>query len=238
MNKSPAAYYHVGVIPDGNRRWAHQHNLHPSEGHKMGAKKGRLFVDWAFAKPEIKEISMYGLSEENFKRSEDELDRLCDIYFEIGNSLLDEKVLHEKEVRVNFISTKPEKLPNNIIEVFDEVKSETKFYGNKILNILIGYTGQNEILRAVSSPMNRVKNLFFGLNENDLERNLGVKNSCDLIIRSGEEEKEREAKSGFLLWQSAYSEYYHINKFWPDVGIRDFNMAWNYFLSMRRLKGQ
>ena len=76
------------------------------------------------------------------------------------------------------------------------------------------------------------------MNENDLERNLGVKNSCDLIIRSGEEEKEREAKSGFLLWQSAYSEYYHINKFWPDVGIRDFNMAWNYFLSMRRLKGQ
>ncbi|MEW6295378.1 MAG: polyprenyl diphosphate synthase [Candidatus Diapherotrites archaeon] len=229
--------YHIGMIPDGNRRWAALHEMHPSLGHAKGAEKMELFLKWALKKQDIGEISIYGLSEENFKRTKEELNWLYGIYYKRLNQLLEEDIIHQEKVRVNFVSTKEDKVPTKITDVFNEIKSETKFYGNKILNILIGYTGQSEILRAVSSPMNRVKNLFFGLNEKDLEKHLAIQHSCDFVIRTGEEEKAREAKSGFLLWQAAYAEYYHINKFFPDLEINDLEEAWSYFKNTRRRKG-
>ncbi|MCR4335742.1 MAG: polyprenyl diphosphate synthase [archaeon] len=230
--------YHVGVIPDGNRRWANHNGLNPSEGHKKGAKSMELFVKWAVKNPKINEISVYGLSEENFKRNPKELSNLYEIYYKGLSDLVGSKEIHDNKVNVNFISTNTGNVPGNIVDVCKELKSETKYYGSKILNILIGYTGQSEILRSVSSPMNRVKNLFFGLTEKDISKHLGVKNECDFVIRTGEEEARREAKSGFLLWQSTYSEYYHIPKYWPEVQEKDFDTAWEYFIESRRLKGK
>ncbi|MFO8011509.1 MAG: undecaprenyl diphosphate synthase family protein, partial [Dehalococcoidia bacterium] len=77
----------------------------------------------------------------------------------------------------------------------------------------------------------------FGLSERDLEHELAVKSPCDFIIRTGDEERSREAKSGFLLWQSAYSEYYHIDKLFPDATLEDFQEAWNHFKGIARKKG-
>ncbi len=230
--------YHLGVIPDGNRRWATVNGKHASDGHKQGAEKMELLVNWALGHDEIRELSVYGLSEENFKRNPKELSWLYDIYYDKLTKLLNSKEVHKNNVKVNFISTSPRRVPNNIIEVCNELKNETKFYGNKVLNILIGYTGQSEILRSVSTPMNRLKNLFFGLSEGDIISNLGVKTTCDFVIRTGEEEADREAKSGFLLWQSAYSEYYHIKKFWPDLEKSDLDKAWGYFAETRRMRGK
>ena len=230
--------YHIGVIPDGNRRWAQMNSLHASEGHKLGAKKMELFVNWAIKHDDIKELSIYGLSEENFKRSNTELNWLYEIYQEGLQKLLDSKEMHDNQVKVNFVSTNPKRVPGDIVDVCRELKNETKFYGNKVLNILIGYTGQSEILKSVSTPMNRVKNLLFGLSENDILKSLGVKSTCDFVIRTGEEEAQREAKSGFLLWQSAYSEFYHVKKFWPDIEETDLETAWDHFLQTRRMKGK
>ena len=207
---------HVGIIPDGNRRWASINKLPTSEGHKQGAEKMELFVNWAISKPRIKEISVYGLSEENFKRNDSELGNLYQIYFNKLEKLLTSKEIHDNEVKVNFVSTQPKKVPKNLADMFKELKNETKLYGNKVLNVMIGYTGQSEILSSVSSPMNRIKNLFFGLNEQDIQNHLAIPNVCDFIIRTGEEEAPREAKSGFLLWQSAYSEWYFSPILWPD----------------------
>lgn len=230
--------YHIGLIPDGNRRWAIANKKHPKEGHYAGAEKMELFLKWALKQNDIEEISIYGLSEENFKRTNDELAWLYEIYLQRLNQLLQEKLIHDQRVKVNLISTKQGKVPGNLIGLFKEIKTETKFYGNKVLNILIGYTGQSEILSAVSSPMNRVKNLFFGLSEKDLESRLSVQNECDFVIRTGEEDAPREAKSGFLLWQSAYSEYYHINKYFPDITEKDLDKAWEYFKKAGRRKGK
>jgi len=230
--------YHLGIIPDGNRRWAQLHGLHASEGHKKGAETMELFVNWAINNNQVKEISIYGLSEENFKRNPKELGWLYDIYYNKLSKLLNSKELHDNKVKVNLISTSPRRIPKNLADVCWDLKSETKSYGNKVLNVLIGYTGQSEILRAVSSPMNRIKNLFFGLNEEDLRKSLRVKNPCDFVVRTSEEEAKREGKSGFLLWQSAYSEFYHIHKFWPDVKEKDLNEAWEYFIHARRNKGK
>ncbi len=229
--------YHIGMIPDGNRRWARERGLKPWDGNKKGSEKGELFIEWCIDREDISEITVYGLSEENFNRPAEELYRLYELYKEEMTKLINNEKLHKNSVKVNIVSTDAGPLPGDLARLLRRIRNETKHYDKKTLNMLIGYTGQAEILKSISSPLNRIKNLFFGLGEDDLERGLKVKNPCDFIIRTGMEEKEREAKSGFLLWQSAYAEYYHINKFFPEVTIEDFEEAWEYFKTTRRRKG-
>jgi len=229
--------YHIGLIPDGNRRWAKERGLEPWEGHREGAKKGELFIEWCIYHKEISEMSVYGLSEENFKRPALELGKLYELYEDELTELINKEKIHKDRVRINIVYTDAKSIPENLIRLFKRIRTETKDYENKVLNMLIGYTWQSEILNAVSSPLNRVKNLFFGLGQADLKKGLKVKTPCDFIIRTGEESEEREARSGFLLWQAAYAEYYHINKYFPEVTEEDFNTAWDYFRSTRRRKG-
>ena len=229
--------YHIGMIPDGNRRWARERGLDPWEGHRKGAEKGELFIEWCIDHEDVSEITVYGLSEENFKRPAKELEKLYELYEDELTKLINKEKVHQKRVRINIISTNMKPVPVKLIRLFNRIRTETKDYNSKVLNMLIGYTGQSEILSAVSSPLNRIKNLLFGLRETDLKNSLKVKTPCDFIIRTGEESEEREARSGFLLWQSAYAEYYHINKFFPEVTEEDFNKAWNHFVNTRRRKG-
>ena len=229
--------YHIGMIPDGNRRWAKERGLDPWEGHRKGAEKGELFIEWCIDHEDISEITVYGLSEENFKRPTMELGKLYELYEEELTKLINKEKLHRNRVRINVISTNMKPVPGNLARLCRRIRTETKDYENKVLNMLIGYTGQAEILGAVSSPFNRVKNLLFGLSEKDLKSGLKVKTPCDFIIRTGTEDREREAKSGFLLWQSAYAEYYHINKFFPDITEEDFSEAWDYFKTTKRKRG-
>ena len=229
--------YHVGLIPDGNRRWAKEKGLEPWDGHSRGAEKGELFIEWGIDHEYISEITVYGLSEENYKRPQEELRRLYALYQDELAKLVNKEKIHQNRVRINIISTNTKPLPRALVRLFSNLETQTKDYENKVLNMLIGYTGQSEILASVSSPLNRLRNLLFGLREIDLKKSLKVKTPCDFIIRTGTEEKEREAKSGFILWQSAYSEYYHINKFFPDLTKEDLDEAWDYFKNTRKKKG-
>jgi len=229
--------YHIGLIPDGNRRWAKEKGLEPWEGHKKGAETGEVFIEWCIDHKDIYEVTTYGLSEENFRRPAKELEKLYELYEGELTKLFNKEKIHKQRVRINIISTNPGPVPVNLLNLFHRITVGTKGYQNTVLNLLVGYTGQSEILEAISSPLNRVKNLFFGLSQDDLKNGLKVKRPCDFIIRTGEESEEREARSGFLLWQSAYSEYYHINKFFPDVTEEDFDKAWDYFENTRRRKG-
>ena len=229
--------YHIGLIPDGNRRWAKEKGLDPWDGHKKGGEKGELFIEWCIDHQEISEVTLYALSEENFKRPVKELEKLYEIYEEELTRLLNKDKIHTKRVKINIISTNLKPIPGNLLHLFNRLETETQTYDNKVLNMLIGYTGQAEILSAIASPLNRLKNFLFGLNEKDLINGLKVKTPCDFIVRTGDEEKEREARSGLLLWQSAYAEYYHINKYFPDVTKEDFDEAWNYFKQTTRRKG-
>ena len=229
--------YHIGLIPDGNRRWAEERGLKPWEGQRKGAEKEELFIEWCIDHKDISEVTTYGLSEENFRRPVEELGKLYEIFEEEFTRLINKEKIHTDRVKINIICTNVKPIPKNLRDLFARIRTETKDYENKVLNVLIGYTGQAELLKAVSSPLNRIKNLFLGLSEQDLQKSLMVKRPCDFIVRTGEESEEREARSGFLLWQSAYSEYYHINKFFPDVTTEDFNKAWDYFENTRRRKG-
>ena len=229
--------YHIGLIPDGNRRWAKEKGLDPWEGHEKGGKKIELFLDWCANQEDIVEVTIYLLSEENFKRPVNELSKLYELYLNELPKLVDREKVHQDKVKINIVSTNLKPVPSKLVQLLNRIEKNTESYDKKVFNMLIGYTGQAEILRAVSSPINRLKNLFFGLREKDLINSLHVKTPCDFIVRTGHEEREREARSGFLLWQSAYAEYFHINKFFPDVTEEDFEQAWSYFRHTKRRKG-
>lgn len=229
---------HIGMIPDGNRRWAKERGLEPWEGHRKGAEMGELFIEWCIDHVEISEITVYALSAENYKRPNKELGKLYELYESELNKLINKEKIHKNRVKISIISTNMKPVPKSLVRLCNRIETETKDYENKALNLLIGYTGQSEILNAVSSPLNRLRNMFFGLSERDLTNALKVKTSCDFVIRTGTEEREREARSGFLLWQSAYAEYYHINKYFPEVTKEDLIKAWDYFMNTRRRKGR
>ncbi|MFO8011070.1 MAG: polyprenyl diphosphate synthase [Dehalococcoidia bacterium] len=229
--------YHIGLIPDGNRRWARARGLDPWEGHRVGAEKAELFLEWCADNDEVGEISVYALSEENFGRSDEELKRLYRIYEDSLRDIERKGSVDRTSLKVNLVCTKSSPLPRSLIEYASEISRRSRHNNGKVLNMLLGYTGQSEIIQAVSTPRNRIRNLLFGLSERDLEHELAVKRPCDLIIRTGDEERSREAKSGFLLWQSAYSEYYHIDKLFPDTTLEDFQEAWNHFKGIARKKG-
>ena len=225
------------MIPDGNRRWAQARGLEPWEGHRIGAKKAESFVEWCLDQEEVSELTIYALSEENFDRPKSELVKLFEIYEDNLIELFRNDRIDQARLRLNLVSTQSKPLPPSLISRARGLCRNTRYNEGKVLNILLGYTGQSEVLQAVSSARNRFRNLFLGLREVDIERFLKVKSPCDLVIRTGSEEGKREAKSGFLLWQSAYSEYYHIDKFFPDVTLADFDDAWAYFKATMRKRG-
>ena len=107
--------YHLGIIPDGNRRWAIERDLPVINGHEQGAKRLKAAVDWALHKPEIKELSVYILSEENFNRSGDELSWLNEVYKKGLEDLLQREFLHKAQCKVNMISTQPQKLDKDVV---------------------------------------------------------------------------------------------------------------------------
>ena len=110
--------YHIGMIPDGNRRWAKERGLEPWEGHKRGAEKGELFIEWCIDHEDISEVTIYGLSEENFKRSAQELEKLYNLYEDEFTKLIDKEKIHKNRVKINIISTNAEPIPENLIRLF------------------------------------------------------------------------------------------------------------------------
>ncbi len=232
---------HLGIIPDGNRRYAKSKGLTLKQSYEHGSEVLKKAVKWALRNPNINELSIYMFSEENFKRSLQELNWLNKVYKEGLEDLINLDLLRETQTRVNMITTNLVALQAGIffdtLYQFERLRIITRDYTNKDLNILIAYTGKKEIAQATGTLRNRIKNLFFGLTEKDITKGMQIQSPCDLIIRSSNEEAEREAKSGFLIWQSAYSEYYHVKKNWGDVTIKDLDKALAYYTATRRNYG-
>jgi undecaprenyl diphosphate synthase len=229
--------FHVGLIPDGNRRWAQQAGLTLREGHEHGAETVEMALDWAYEHPDIAEFTVYGLSEENFKRSAEELGWLFEIYERKLSELLEDPTLGQRDVRVRIVYTCPRRWPSGIRRLVGQLHRQTADHRGKRLNVLLGYTGQSELHQAVARPRNRLKNLMGRLTDRDIERGLLVRRPCDLVIRTGYEEAPREAKSGFLLWQSAYAEFQHAPKHFPDLTRADLDELWARFQQLRRRLG-
>ena len=222
---------HLAIIPDGNRRWAKKHSLPPWEGHRRGLEKLKEVINW-WLKTDIKELSIYTLSYENFKnRSKIELKYL----FKLIESQISTKngyiaSLIEKGVRIRFVGL-IHLLPKRIYEKLKEIMRKSKNNKGKILNFLIVYGGRLEIARAISLL---IKKNISKITVNTIKRCLWVPSDVDLIIRTGGYSR----LSNLLLYQSAYAEIYVINKLWPEIALEDIEKAVNWFYNVQRNFGR
>ena len=228
MNDMPK---HIAIIMDGNRRWAKQNSLNYKIGHKKGAETLEKIAKYA-NKIGLKALTVYAFSTENWKRSEEEVGALMLLL----RNYLDRfsKDCDVENIRINIIghiNALEEGLKNSIINAMEKTKNNT----GVVLNIAINYGGRDEITRAVKKiaeeiTENRIKPE--DINEQLIYNYLDTKNQPepDLIIRTGGEIR----LSNFLTWESVYSEFLFMEKYWPDFTEEDLDNAINVFQNRKR----
>ncbi|MEK6862646.1 MAG: polyprenyl diphosphate synthase [Nanoarchaeota archaeon] len=214
-NKVP---YHVGIIIDGNRRFAKRLMLKPWKGHEWGAKKIEKLFDWCIEYG-VKELTLYAFSQENFDRPKREFNYLMDLFRKEFTRLKDDPRLKD-EIKVNFIG-RIWMFPEDIQEIMNHLMEKTKNNNKFILNFAMAYSGRAEIIDATKRIANLIKNGSIDIrdiNDEIFSKNLYLRSEPDLIIRTSE-----SRLSGFLLWQGAYAEIEFLpNKLWPEFSKKDF----------------
>lgn len=226
MNKKPQ---HLGLIPDGNRRWARKQEMSTLEGHQKGFNNFIDFCKWCRQK-EVKSLTAYAFSTENWKRSEQEVKNLMKL-FKKGFERAIEKKDQFKNTQVRIVGNR-EQLPDSLNEIIDRVEDLTKNNEKLKLNLAINYGGRWDIKQAISKIVKR--NPGSEQVGQLLKQNLQVKTEPDLIIRTGKEKR----LSNFLTWQSAYSELYFSDKLWPDFSKQDLNRALQDYANRERRQGK
>ena len=224
MNNLPS---HVGIIMDGNGRWATVRGKKRSYGHKAGSDNVERIASYAFNKG-VRILSLYAFSSENWSRPKEEVDelmRLLEIYF---NKFI--KKIIKKGVRLNVmgdIERLSDKLRNVIEDAMDKSKHNTEF----VINIGINYGGRQEIVRAVNKLISDKKEITVeNISNNLYTTGFG---EPDLIIRTGGELR----LSNFMLFQGAYSELYFTDVLWPDFNEEELDKALDEYSSRNRRYG-
>ena len=211
----------VGIIMDGNRRWAKANNLPSFEGHRRGYEKLRELIKWA-TEANIGYVTVYAFSTENWKRSSEEVGYLMQLLGEAVRKVGDEAA--KNDIRVIFIGETTQ-LSASMISAMRAVEATTKDCKTLTLAIALSYGGRNEIIDAIKRiPLEQRATLT----ETDFSKLLWTHDikDPDIIIRPGGEQR----LSNFLTWQSVYSELFFAKSFWPDFSkdeflaiIEDFN---------------
>ncbi len=208
---------HVGIILDGNRRYAKKQGMEvPWFGHQKGAAKVMevLRILWEAG---VKVCTLYAFSVENFERNKDEVEEIMSLAKEKFAEVVDNPDVHKYKVKIQAIG-RVDLLPEDVQIAIMAAEEETRDYADHILNVAIGYSGRAELVDAVKAIGEKIEAGTMSpadINENVIEGHLytnGVPDP-DLIIRTSGEER----LSGFLLWQSAYSELYFAQIYWPAV---------------------
>lgn len=212
---------HVGVIVDGNGRWAQERGLSRSAGHKAGAENLKEVIRHAFNRG-IKVLSIFVFSTENFKRSKEEVDYLMNLFVQMfKNEFLR---LKKENVKIVF-SGRENPLPSNVLETMKNIVEETKHNTEYILNICINYGGRAEIIDAAKKISEDVKNGLLTTEEiNDETFNKYLYQNLppiDFLIRTSGELRI----SNFMLWQLSYAELYFPKTYFPDFNSELFDQA-------------
>ena len=207
---------HIGIIMDGNGRWAKQRNLPRYKGHIEGAKTFRKIGEFA-AEVGIKCMTFYAFSTENWKRPQEEVDAIMQLFREYLNEAEERKEENkEKGIALRFMGDR-KGIPEDIQALMEHIENESKYETKVVLNLAINYGGRHEITEGVKEIAQKVKNgeiLLEDITEEMISGSLYTKNlpDPDLIIRPSGEYR----LSNFLTWQSAYSEFWFSNVLWPD----------------------
>ncbi len=230
---------HVAIILDGNRRWASRNLILRMDGHFKGADTVEKLLDWC-EELNIKIITLYVLSSENLNREDEELKYLYELINTRLHKLYDDPRIHKNRMKIKAIG-RVELLPQFLRDILTKLEDATKDYDNHYLNIAIAYGGQNELVDAVKKIAGRIKEGTLDVNQIDKD----VIESClytshlpqsspDMILRTSGEKR----LSGFLIWQSAYSELVFMDIYWPEFRKIDLMRAIRTFQRRARRMGK
>ena len=226
---------HVGIILDGNRRFAKKLMLKPWKGHEFGAEKVKKLLEWA-KDVGIKELTLYAFSYENFNRPKKEFDYLMYLFRKEFDNLIDNKDISKNKIKISFLGRLylfPKDIQERMYRIMDKTKNNDKY----IVNFAMAYGGRAEIIDAVKRIGEKIKegNLDVkSINEKLFNDNLYMGDDADLIIRTGGEKRT----SGFLPWQGTYAELIFVDKSLPEFEKEDFLQCIKEFQSRKRRFGK
>ena len=222
---------HVAIIMDGNGRWATSQGLDRSSGHEKGTLNIQRVLQ-AFSSHGVKYITLYAFSTENWNRPKTEVDNLMRLTVSsIAEQLL---FLHSEGIKITHLGEKYS-LPSEVVEAIKKCEKMTFHNDKLILNLAFNYGGRSEIVKAVKKLVeDKVKPPE--INEHQIEERLYTKGipDPDMIIRTAGEMR----LSNFLIWQSAYSEYYSTETLWPDFNESDVSKAISAYWDRTRKFGE
>lgn len=230
---------HIAIILDGNRRWASEKALDPWLGHSFGARKIEQLLEWCLDL-NVKSVTLYAFSTENFQRVQKEVEEIMRIAEEKLREILTDERIHKNKVRVKIIG-RLGLLPQSLQQLVWEVEQATKSYDQHFLNVALAYGGRAEIVDAAKNIAREVETgelKLDAIDEQVFEKYLYTaylpKQDPDLIIRTSGEER----LSGFLLWQSAYSELCFLDVYWPEFRRIDLLRAMRTYQQRKRKFGK
>ncbi|MFH1780988.1 MAG: polyprenyl diphosphate synthase [Candidatus Nealsonbacteria bacterium] len=219
---------HLGIIMDGNRRWARKKGLFDIQGHVAGLETFKKIVRHCREKG-VKILTVFAFSTENWQRSDKEVDFLMALCQKAIDD--DFKDLAGEGIRIKIIGQR-EMLSFKLIDSLAEIEELTKNNKDMTLNIALSYGGRAEIVSAVKAIIEK-KIPAKEITEMVIAENLQA-TDLDLLIRTGEEQRI----SNFLIWQAAYAELYFSEKYWPDFSEEDLSKAFEEFALRNRRHGK
>ena len=231
FSKTP---HHIGIIVDGNRRWAKANTVETKSGHQAGADKIVEVLSWC-EEAAVKIVTIWLLSTDNFKRSQSELDELLKIIANVVDQLAatnrwNIKVVGATDVLPDWMSERFKSLAHNSNSKMD-------------VNVAIGYGGRREIVDAIKSYLHTERDKGASIEQAAADLNVEIISKYlytagqpdpDLLIRTSGEQR----LGGFLLWQSTHSEFYFCEAYWPDFRHLDFLRALRAYSQRQRRFGK
>lgn len=222
---------HIGVIVDGNRRWAKEKDLPTFAGHKKGAERIEEIVKYA-QEIGIKIITIYAFSTENWKRAEEETSYLMKLFETYARNKMEEA--NDLGIQIRILGDF-QGLPDTLQEVLTKLKKLTRNNEKMIVNLALNYGGRDELIRAFRKLL-LVNVIASELTEELININLDTTGlpDPDMIIRTSGEQRI----SNFLPWQGTYAELYFPKVHWPDFDKKQFDIALEEFQQRQRRMGK
>ena len=221
---------HLGIILDGNRRYAKKLLREPWKGHDSGAEKVERLFDWC-KELGVTELTLYVFSMQNFQRSEKEVSYLMDLFCKFFTSEKIKNKIQQNQIRLHFIG-RIHLLPQKVQDLISRLQAETEKNIGFIANFAMAYGGREEIIDGVNKILKEGK--LKEVDETTFSKYLQLQSQPDLIIRTGGEKRT----SNFLVWQSWYSEWFFLDKYWPEFEKEDLARVLEDFNKRERRFGK
>ena len=223
---------HVGIIMDGNRRFSKRLMLKPWQGHEHGAKKVKEILNWC-KEYDIRNITLYAFSYENFNRPKEEFNFLMKLFLkEFDDLIANPEDLEKDKIKIKFIG-RIDKFPDDVRQRMDKLMDMTKDYDNYTVNFAMAYSGRIELVDAVKKMIEKGMKAD-EVDEKSIMDHLYLNSEPEIIIRTGGERR----MSNFLTFQSVYSELFFTDKLWPEFAKEDFEAIIDEFNNRDRRFGK